>query len=87
VHIRGVVQLELVNAPDWDLIQLVGLPFQPGEIAAPDYDPEPQGWPPALLTDGREFARFRLLTGQILPAQSCIAASRMVGAGSRQLAL
>jgi hypothetical protein len=66
LHIRGVVQLELVNAPDWELIQLVGFPFQPGEIAAPEYDPEPQGWPGALPMDGREFARYRLLIGQIL---------------------
>ena len=62
---RGTNQNELANAPDWQRIQVVGLPFDSGEVAPPDYDPAPQGYEPPSL-GGLDAARLRLAISQVL---------------------
>ena len=69
--IRGALQQRLVNLPDWELIEHVGLPFATGEIAAPAYETGPQGYPSAAL-DGAIAAEVRLAmeAGLTLPPPS-----------------
>ena len=57
--IQGITANDFANLNDWDLIEIVGLPFKRGEIASPHYDPHPQGFDPANK-EGVEAARIRL---------------------------
>lgn len=66
VRIQGVVQSELINDPSWELIQEVGFPFKTGSIAAPDYDPDPQGWTAAPPIDAWSFHMAQLRIAEIL---------------------
>lgn len=65
-RIIGVVQSELINDPDWELIQRVGFPFPSGSIPSAAYNPDPQGWADLLPIDARDFAYRRLLLGQMM---------------------
>jgi hypothetical protein len=58
-HASGVDETALANEPDWQLFEIVGLPFVKGEAALPVYDPQPQGLAPGSLP-GREAAAVRL---------------------------
>jgi len=63
--VAGLPQNAYANLPDWTLIDVVGFPFAKGEIAAPEYDPIPQGRAAPSL-DGIDAALFRLSAGQLL---------------------
>lgn len=62
---RGVLLTDLVNDGKWQRIDTVGLPFKTGEIGAPAYEPEPQGYEPADLS-GLEASTLRLLVEAML---------------------
>ena len=57
--ISGLSLYDLVNAPGWERIAVVGLPFERDEVALPLYNPLPQGYESPSL-DGQEAARQRL---------------------------
>jgi hypothetical protein len=59
LQVDGVDQFEFANLENWELIELVGLPFDAGEISSPDYDPFPQGFVTPSRT-GFEAAQIRL---------------------------
>ena len=59
LRVDGVDQFEFANLENWELIELVGLPFDAGEISSPDYDPFPQGFVTPSRT-GFEAAQIRL---------------------------
>ncbi|MFC8350044.1 hypothetical protein [Streptomyces sp. NPDC057280] len=57
--VRGNTQHAVANAADWERRQVVGLPFDKGEIALPDYDALDQGYETPSL-NGLEAALMRL---------------------------
>ncbi|SDD21294.1 hypothetical protein [Niabella drilacis] len=61
----GVTMQSVLNASDWQHIQVVGLPFKTGVVGGLGYDGDPQGFVPALL-DAESAARLRLKLGQWL---------------------
>jgi hypothetical protein len=61
---RGTAQIDVANLQDWERVQLVGLPFKGTEIAAPFYNPVPQGW--ALPRDGYDASLLRLQLARIM---------------------
>lgn len=63
--IRAIVQADWANLPDWVRIEVVGLPFDTGELPIAAYDPAKQGWDAPALT-GPEAARVRLGVAQLL---------------------
>ena len=66
LDLRGAEQVAFANRPDWQRIQVVGLPFQPGEVADAVYKSnEPQGFEPSL-TNGTAAALQRLHLGSLL---------------------
>ena len=65
VDIFGATATACANVETWQLIERVGLPFNRGEIAAPVYDPFPQGFAPPAR-EGVEAAQIRLLLATML---------------------
>ncbi|MEZ6062523.1 MAG: hypothetical protein R3C19_19445 [Planctomycetaceae bacterium] len=63
--IFGANANEVANLNDWELIEVVGLPFRKDEIAPPAYAPHPQGFPPAS-TEGVDAAATRLQLATML---------------------
>ena len=59
----GIPQLPVLNAGNWDKIQLVGLPFGTGEIKNLGYQGDPQGFSPHALTTAKEASLLRLMMG------------------------
>jgi hypothetical protein len=57
--VQGIDQELFANEPDWELIEVVGLPFDNGAIAPPAYTSTPQGYVPAARS-GLEAAHNRL---------------------------
>jgi len=75
--IGAIVQREWANLPDWDRIEVVGFPFEPGELPTAAYDPAKQGWEAPAL-DGVDAALLRLGIAELLqldpPAPSGLSA-------------
>lgn len=63
--LQGVNQNTLANDSEWNLVQVVGFPYAPGEVDVPVYNPQPQGYIPASL-DGLSAARQRLFIASVL---------------------
>lgn len=63
--IGTLVQSDWANLPDWIRIEVVGFPFDPGQLPTAVYDPGKQGWEMPSLS-GRDAARQRLGVAQIL---------------------
>jgi hypothetical protein len=64
-QIQGVNEDDYANLPDWQLIQVVGLPAKKGELGAAYDDTVPQGYEFAL-TDGFTAAEERMLITNLL---------------------
>ena len=58
-NVQGVDQCAIVNAPDWKPIEVVGFPFQDGELGLPVYNPLPQ-WIETDPLPGVDAAKIRL---------------------------
>jgi hypothetical protein len=63
--IVGVDQARLANMSGWDLIEVVGLPYDTGETGLPVYDPLPQGFVPPSRS-GVDAALIRLTIAGLL---------------------
>ena len=64
-NVGALLQGDWANLPDWERIELVGLPFDAGLLASSGYDPTPQGWEPASQA-GPDAAEIRMLVAEIL---------------------
>ncbi len=63
--IGAIVQSEWANLPDWIRIEVVGFPFEPGELPTAVYDPAKQGWE-APTHGGVAAALLRLGVAELL---------------------
>lgn len=63
--IGGIPMQQMLDAKDWELIQLVGLPFKKGTVGGQGYEGDDQGYIGAL-TDPETAARQRLKIGELL---------------------
>lgn len=65
-NIGALSQNDWANLPDWQRVEIVGFPFEPGSLAPDVYDVDArQGWEVAALT-GPEAAELRMGVAQIL---------------------
>ncbi|MFN3761214.1 MAG: hypothetical protein ACK4SF_18525 [Algoriphagus aquaeductus] len=65
-QLSGIPQQPILDAKNWDRIQVVGLPFRKGEVKNQGYNGDPQGFDPHALTDAKTAAYIRLLMGEWL---------------------
>jgi hypothetical protein len=65
-QLAGIPQQAVVEAKNWERIQLVGLPFRTGEIKNQGYKGDLQGFDPHALTNAKSAAFLRLLMGEWL---------------------
>lgn len=65
LNVRGVDQNSLANDPNWQLFEVVGLPFEENEVIPPSYNTERQGLAPGSLF-GTDAALMRLEIAKIL---------------------
>src|SRR6267142_942736 len=63
--LSGVDSFQFANRSDWQLIEVVGLPYDKGEVNLPVYSPETQGISPASLP-GVEAALMRLQIARLM---------------------
>lgn len=63
--IAGISMQAMLDAKDWDLIQIVGLPFKKGKVGGQGYDGDNQGFISAL-TDAETASLQRLKIGELL---------------------
>lgn len=63
--IAGISMQQMLDAKDWELIQIVGLPFNTGQVGGQGYDGDNQGYV-GMLTDAKTAALQRLKIGELL---------------------
>lgn len=63
--LAGITMQEMLDAKDWELIQIVGLPFGTGKVGGMGYDGDRQGFV-SDLTDAETAALQRLKIGELL---------------------
>lgn len=63
--IAGISMQAMLDAKDWELIQIVGLPFKTGKVGGLGYDGDNQGFISAL-TDAETASLQRLKIGELL---------------------
>lgn len=64
-NLAGIALSAMLQKNDWELVQIVGLPFNTGDVGGQGYDGDKQGFLPNL-TDPESAARLRLKLGQWL---------------------
>ena len=63
--IAGISMQQMLDAKDWELIQIVGLPFKTGLVGGQGYDGNNQGYV-GNLTDAKTAALQRLKIGELM---------------------
>ena len=65
VNVAAIVQGDWANLPDWERIEVVGFPFETGELPGSAYDPAIQGWEAPSLS-GPDAALLRMGVAALL---------------------